>query len=383
MTAPVIPLAINGRFLTQPVTGVQRVARELTREIDRLVASGEAQFDVSLICPRNAALDDLKLSAIKVERVAGGDGYFWEQTSLAWAARGKTLLCLGNTAPIASLMGRKPVAVVVHDLSHRSIPSAYQRSYRAAMAVISPLVLKRARPLITVSEAEKRNLSALAPAEAAARMIVAQNGGWRQDGAEADAQAPRRAEPFVLYVGALSKRKNFGGVIQTAIRLAREDGIATVIAGSKGAVHSREAIDIPPDLSHFISFTGQADDAQLADLYATAECLLFPSFYEASPLPPLEAMHFDCPVVVSDIPALRERCGEAAEYCDPSSVDSMVEAVRRVKRSTERRRELIEKGRAQSRRFSWRRQAETVLAAIRAAHEKTAPAAEADAGASA
>ena len=46
-----IPLTINGRFLAQPTTGVQRVARELSREIDALVASGEAEFDVRLVCP--------------------------------------------------------------------------------------------------------------------------------------------------------------------------------------------------------------------------------------------------------------------------------------------------------------------------------------------
>ena len=47
-------------------------------------------------------------------------------------------------------------------------------------------------------------------------------------------------------------------------------------------------------------------------------------------LPPIEAMACGCPVIASDIPALRERCGDAAIYCDPADIDSITAAVERV-----------------------------------------------------
>ena len=76
MPPPVINLAINGRFLCQPTTGVQRVARELTREFDRLVEEGEDRFRIRLLCPPGADLSDpkaaLEASLVQARIGAGG-----------------------------------------------------------------------------------------------------------------------------------------------------------------------------------------------------------------------------------------------------------------------------------------------------------------------
>ena len=107
-------------------------------------------------------------------------------------------------------------------------------------------------------------------------------------------------------------------MLAVGIAMARERGIPLVLVGSSGAFLSPLPVSIPDDVKHLIRLEGQVEDlGRLGDLYRNARCLLFPSFYEASPLPPLEAMHFACPVVASDIPSMRERCGDAAAYCDP------------------------------------------------------------------
>jgi glycosyltransferase involved in cell wall biosynthesis len=56
------------------------------------------------------------------------------------------------------------------------------------------------------------------------------------------------------------------------------------------------------------------DDATLDDFYSSAQALLYLSTDEGMGLPPLEALARGCPVVCSDIPILREVCGEAAFY---------------------------------------------------------------------
>ena len=68
----------------------------------------------------------------------------------------------------------------------------------------------------------------------------------------------------------------------------------------------------------------------LVGYYQNAKCFLFPSLYELSGLLPVEAMECGCPVVVSDLPALKERCGDAAIYCDPSNTDSIAAAVEEI-----------------------------------------------------
>lgn len=356
-------LAINGRFLTQPTTGVQRVARELTREIDHLVASGQIDLRLRLLCEPHANTDGLDLSVTQVEVVNGGHGHWWEQVSLPRAVRGARLLCLGNTAPVASLLGGQPVGVIIHDLSYRLYPEAYSRRYRVAHAMMLPLLLGRANPVITVSESERQALLKVA-SRANGRIVVAQNGGWRDGGPAQQGRAG--ADPgYLLYVGSLSRRKNFESVLRVAIRLAREDGISSVFVGSGGPILTPTETGVPEDVRGHIHFAGQVEDvAQLAALYAGARCLLLPSFYEASPLPPIEAMRFGCPVVASNIPAMRERCGDAVEYCDPADFDDIFGAVGRVIRDPAHAARLVERGYRQVEHFSWRRQAQIVLDAL-------------------
>lgn len=358
-------LAINGRFLTQPTTGVQRVARELTREIDHLVASGRRDLRLRLLCEPGARPDDLDLRVTKVEVVPGGHGHWWEQVALPRAVRDARLLCFGNTAPIVSLLGPRPVGVIIHDLSYRLYPEAYSRRYRIGHSLMLPLLLRRADPVITVSETERQALLGVA-ADARDRIVVAQNGGWREDDAPPPALAVKTPPGgYLLYVGSFSRRKNFDAVLRTAIQLAREDGLHSVIVGSCGPILTPTQTEVPPDVRDRVSFVGQVEDlAQLALLYASARCLLLPSFYEASPLPPIEAMRFGCPVVASDIPAMRERCADAVEYCDPAQFASIAAAVRRVTRDPDHAARLVARGYRQVERFSWRRQAQIVLDAL-------------------
>jgi glycosyltransferase involved in cell wall biosynthesis len=170
-------------------------------------------------------------------------------------------------------------------------------------------------------------------------------------------------------VGAFSQRKNFDRVLAAAIRLAREDGVRFRFVGSIGSILSPSAIEVPEDIRDRVTFSGHIEDpAQLAETYCGARCLVFPSLYEASPLPPVEAMHFGCPVVGSDIASMRERCGAAAEYCDPFDTGSIVAAVRRVIADPARADQLRRLGAERAAALSWAAQARIVLAAIRDAY---------------
>jgi glycosyltransferase involved in cell wall biosynthesis len=71
-----------------------------------------------------------------------------------------------------------------------------------------------------------------------------------------------------------------------------------------------------------------------------------------------------CPVVASDIPALRERCGDAALYADPSDAAALAAAARRVLNEPRLADELRRLGAAQARGFSWAACAEATLAVL-------------------
>jgi glycosyltransferase involved in cell wall biosynthesis len=359
-------LVINGRFLEQSVTGVQRVAREVICEIDALLGDGSFRADVSLLHPSRASPEPLELRNIRTQAVGRLHGAAWEQVDLPAAVGRRPLLCLGNSAPLVSLLAGRRVGVMIHDLSYLDHPRAYRRIYRWSHRALLPVLLARARTLFLVSETERERLLGIWPGTAP-RIVVAPNGGWIDRFApEAPPSAVAELPPgYALFVGSLSHRKNFDRLLEAAIRLAREDGLPFVFAGSTGPVLTRPQIAIPEDVRERIAFVGQVDDRRaLGMLYRRARLLVFPSLYEASPLPPFEAAYFGCPVVASNIPSMWERCDDGVTYCDPRSVDSIVGAVRKVLEHGEDRERRVEINRVRAEAASWREQARTVLAAM-------------------
>jgi glycosyltransferase involved in cell wall biosynthesis len=359
-------LYLNGRFLSQVTTGVQRMAREFTRALDRMIADGTlGDVEASLLVQPDACFGDLAPTTIRVQEIGGARGHAWEQAVLPLHVRDGTLLNLGNTAPILSLGRSIHVAVVLHDLSYRIMPQAYRWPYRATHRMLDTLLTRRIDTIVTVSESERNTIVDHYP-YAADRIVVAQNGSWMADELDEVLISPQRSQPYGLYVGSLSQRKNVGGVLATAITLARKRGLRFKLVGVGNAILSTIATDIPDDVRHLIDFCGQVDDqASLKTLYSEASFLLFPSFYEASALPPMEAMAQSCPVVVSNIPSLRERCGDAAIYCDPHDSASIEAAVYRVLDSGNLRDTLVRKGRMRAQHYTWRAQARTIMAALR------------------
>jgi glycosyltransferase involved in cell wall biosynthesis len=126
-------------------------------------------------------------------------------------------------------------------------------------------------------------------------------------------------------------------------------GVKIVLAGGS---NSRVFGGKPLDHENLV-LAGYVTDGELRALYERAECFLYPSFYEGFGLPPLEAMHCGCPVVVSRRASLPEVCGPAARYCDPDDSHDIANQVRTVLSSADLRRELVEAGRERAAGFSW------------------------------
>lgn len=94
---------------------------------------------------------------------------------------------------------------------------------------------------------------------------------------------------------------------------------------------------------------------------------MYPSLYEGFGLPPLEAMLFAKPTLVSDIASLREVCGDAALYCDPLSVEDIIGGVLRLATEEALRARLSSLAAARAAYFTWDRAAEEVASIVRQA----------------
>ncbi len=357
---------INARFLTQPITGVQRYAHEMVSAWDRLLERGEIdpqRYTFQLVAPPRGIRHRLPWRHIGFRQIGHFTGHLWEQTELPFVTLSGVLFCPGNTAPLFSLFSWQKTVVTVHDLSYRYFPDAYSRAFRGYYRFLMPLIFRKATALITVSQSERASILQYYP-RAADRLVAIQNGGIAGD--RFPEQTGGSPGEFALYVGALSRRKNFQGVLQALSLVNREMNLPLKVAGGSGKTFRRGEFKIPDNLTGKVEFLGQVDDTErLLSLYRKACCLVFPSFYEASPLPPLEAMASGCPVLASDIPSLRERCADAALYSNPHDPADIAAKIVALRRDPGLREALRRKGIERAREFTWERAARETWEVIR------------------
>ena len=283
-------IAINGRFLTQNVTGVQRYARELLHSLDAILED-TADIKITVLSPSLATAAPVWRN-IALHQVGHLRGHAWEQLELPWYSRGRMLFCPANTAPIFSLL-TQPVIVTVHDLSYKYFPEAYHPMFRLWYRFLTPLIFRHAKSIITVSESERRAISKHYP-RAATRLRAIPNGGFPEGFFTKCSDIIDRGDSYILYVGSFSKRKNFPRILETAGRLSRERGFNFVFIGeaAKSLVNSR--IHPPEVLTPKITFVGAINDpAELISYYSKAACLLFPSLYESRDCRRLKPWHVD------------------------------------------------------------------------------------------
>ena len=292
-------------------------------------------------------------------------GHAWEQIELPWYARGRMLFCPGNTAPAISLFAAAKLIVTIHDLSYKYFPNAYRATFRLWYRFLIPLILRRADIVITVSESERRAIVTHYPC-VAPRLHAIANGGLPLETTIDMTNIAPESGGYILYVGSLSKRKNVSRLVAVACRLAEERGFRFVFAGDTAKTLAKSVRSTSRNIyRRLIAFAGPVEDAAtLASLYRQAACFLFPSLYKSSGLPPIEAMAYGCPVIASDIPALRERCGDAAIYCDPYDIKSIVAATIRVMDDAALRLHMRTLGYRQAATFSWTLSAQQTLELI-------------------
>ena len=351
-----IDLTVNGRFFSQPTTGVQRYAREILAELDLLVQDHRAGSPVpvngNIVVPSSS--DVPVLSAFNVQRIAG-KGVLWDQFVLPFAKRG-VLLSLGNQGPI---FASKHI-ICIHDVNVVLAPSSYSTTFRSYYRIMLPLLSRTAARVATVSNFSARMLSESGFC-APEKITVIPDGHehvkrWRPSNSTFSLK-PARARPFVFTLGSRAPHKNVGMLFSIAQELDAL-GLDLLVAGTSMSIFSTP--DTPP-LPPNVHILGFVTDDDLAYLYQNALCFAFPSLTEGFGLPALEALAFGCPVVASNTTSLPEICGEAALYADPRSPRAWLNQINRLRTQPETVQNLRAEGARQVERFSWARSARLYL----------------------
>lgn len=337
------PFTINGRFLTQPMTGVQRYAREIVSAMDGLLEGESGR--VRLAAPPGVAAS-LSLKAIAVEKRGRIGGHLWEQTILPASTRDPSLhLC--NTAPAIS----QGHVVCLHDANVFIEPESYSRAFRNYYRFLQPWIAKRALKVVTVSRDAALQLARHIDIKAR-DIAVLPNGHehallWNPSRSRlSERWTPRR--PYVLLLASQARHKNVARIIGLADAVDAM-GLDLVVVGRQAPIFAEAATASASNLFRL----GAVEDDDLAVLLSQALCLAFPSLTEGFGLPLVEAMAWGCPVVSSDRASLPEVCGDAALMANPQDDRLWLQHFGALARSRDLADELKCRGREQMTKFSW------------------------------
>lgn len=179
------------------------------------------------------------------------------------------------------------------------------------------------------------------------------------------------ARPFVMYTGGADLRKNIEGLIRafSLLPAAVRDAHQLVLVGKEPFEHRHALLGLAHTLGladNHVVFTGFVPDDTLVALYNLCSVFAFPSFLEGFGLPVLEAMACGAPAIASNTSSLPEVVGWPDALFDPHSDEAVIKTLHAALTDTSFRSELVRRGVARARLFSWERSARRALDVMRA-----------------
>ncbi|KKU83084.1 hypothetical protein A2973_00515 [Candidatus Gottesmanbacteria bacterium RIFCSPLOWO2_01_FULL_49_10] len=232
------------------------------------------------------------------------------------------------------------MVATIHDLTilhfdtgkATTLPLLFYKFRRLGYRIALELGLRRARAILAVSKTTKQEVVdhfGIDPM----KIIVAYEGvdeKVKSQKSKVKSQKPLIENPYFLYVGNAYPHKSLETLLRAFNKFLQvptsSNQVRLVLVGKDDFFYRRIMEYVHNlNLDDNVIFFGQADDRQLANLYAHAIALVFPSLMEGFGLPALEALALGCPVIVSDIPVFHEILGDQATYFHPSDFKELAQ----------------------------------------------------------
>lgn len=347
---------INGRFLLQAPTGVNRFAYELCQA---LLTAGIA---FTIICPKKNIHNDYDIKDWNIKYWSNGPSHIWEQLlfPLFFIFQKNPYLLINFTGIGPILISQK--IMTIHDLAFMYTPKWYTKSYRWLYNSLTPWAAKTSKAILTVSEFSKTEIQRLLGI-APSRIHVIYNALPSIFLQLHRNLYPRpQSTPYILAVSSMDPRKNFEKLIE-AFFLLKNKKTDLCIIGAQNTIYSFKYVQETTKGEAQIRWLGRLTDQQLAQYYQHAACFIYPSLYEGFGIPPLEAMLFGCPVIVSDIPVFKEVYANAASYANPTDAYDIASKINIALENVDT--ELIEKGYNRVNSFSWENSGKKLIRLIK------------------
>ncbi len=282
-------------------------------------------------------------------------------------------------------LGRTKLVVTIHDLIPFLLPEYVRHSFARRFLREVPAAAKRAARVVTVSRRSACDLTRILGVDEGKIRVVypAPEEVFRPVPAAARRRVAAELavrygvhEPYALYVGGITPRKNLFDLVYAFGKICRQlvPQMTLVISGPLGQHGSQVAgLSELLGLKSYVRLPGEAPLSDLPALYSLATFAVYPSMYEGFGLPPLEAMACGTPVLCSDAGSLPEVVGRAGLIVRSGDVTALSEGMLRLAGDPWLRDRLVTRGERHVARFSWAATAAGILDAYReaAAQEET------------
>lgn len=340
-------------YTMQNYGGISRVFTELYKEFEK---SGDVEPILPILLSDNEYIGEIK----KVWSIFPKNKSFFKRSIYYIVNRiYSTIILIKGDFDIFQptyydsyfllFLRKKPFVLLLHDMTHEVFPETVSRKDKT-IGWKRKLVY-RADKIIAISENTKRDIIKFYGIEEEKIEIVSWSTSIKLPQKELNIELPNK---YILFVGNRDTYKNFE-LFAKAISplLNKKKELHLVCAGSKDFSEKETELFEQSGIEDKVRHIKFNNDEELAQIYNKAICFVFPSLYEGFGIPVLEAFACECPAVISKSSSLPEVGGDAVEYFNPESPQSIEEAIVKVLESDELRTQLIHRGKNRLKIFNW------------------------------
>ena len=243
----------------------------------------------------------------------------------------------------------KPYVLTVHDMIHEKFSSNFNTNNR--VAADKKALINGASKIIAISENTKTDIVNILNIDPGKINVVYH--GINFNHITASTYNLPTPDNYVLYVGERHGYKNFSRFVKSYSEVYKIYPELKLVCTGKAFSDDELILFKTLNIDKSIIHCFVADDSQLSKLYSDAQLFAYPSLYEGFGMPLLEAFACGCPVISSNSSCFPEIAGEASEYFDPLSEQSMKLSMLKVLNDRVYRANLIENGKVRVKKFSW------------------------------
>lgn len=248
-----------------------------------------------------------------------------------------------------------PSVVTVHDFYYERFRTGLPRLVHSLQKYSA---IRTADAIICVSQATADDLAEFVGISPRQSLHIIHNG-------VGEAFTPSTQESYnsfqLLFVGARTDYKNFRTVLRALQKLPEH----RLICIGGGAITQQELDGFSETEKRRIKHIPYVSDVELAGLYRTSLCLLYPSSFEGFGIPVAEAMKCGCPVIgLKSCTAVEEIAGSALVGINDNDPTLLAEAVESLHDSSFRS-SVVQTGNKTAAAFSWSATHEKTLSVYR------------------